>query len=71
MMLNKAAEVDRMICGSERLFFLDYLFLNIRFRHVQKARIQSRDALADALQVSHRLLKAQVEKDHDLDQEIK
>ncbi|KAK0453073.1 Spc98 family-domain-containing protein [Armillaria borealis] len=39
--------------------------------HVQKVRIQSRDALADALQVSHRLLKAQVEKGHDLDQEIK
>ncbi|KAK0453067.1 hypothetical protein EV421DRAFT_648340 [Armillaria borealis] len=39
--------------------------------HVQKARIQSRDALADALQVSRRLLKMQVEKGHDLDQEIK
>ncbi|KAK0242180.1 hypothetical protein EDD85DRAFT_946326 [Armillaria nabsnona] len=39
--------------------------------HVQKARIQSRDALPDALQVSCRLLKTQVEKGHDLDQEIK
>ncbi|KAK0206027.1 Spc98 family-domain-containing protein [Desarmillaria ectypa] len=39
--------------------------------HVQKARIQSRDALADALQVLHRFLKAQVEKGHDLDEEIK
>ncbi len=48
-----------------------FLFLIICFRHVQKARIQSRDALADALQVSRRLLKEQVEKGHDLDQEIK
>ncbi|KAG7446033.1 uncharacterized protein BT62DRAFT_950010 [Guyanagaster necrorhizus] len=39
--------------------------------HVQKARIQSRDALADALQVSHKALKVQIEKAHDLDQEIK
>ncbi|KAK0498251.1 Spc98 family-domain-containing protein [Armillaria luteobubalina] len=39
--------------------------------HVQKARIQSRDALADALHVSHKLLKVKIEKDHDLDQEIK
>ncbi|PBL01964.1 hypothetical protein ARMGADRAFT_1005417 [Armillaria gallica] len=68
MALNKVgiilgeAEVDRMIRGSERLLVLDYLFLNICFRHVQKARIQSRDALADALQVSRRLLKTQVEK---------
>ncbi|KAK0467793.1 Spc98 family-domain-containing protein [Desarmillaria tabescens] len=39
--------------------------------HIQKARIQSRDALADALQASHKLLKVQIEKEHDLDQEIK
>ncbi|KAF9000531.1 hypothetical protein BDZ89DRAFT_1246804 [Hymenopellis radicata] len=39
--------------------------------HVQKARIQSHDALADALETSYKRLKENFEKEHDLDQEIK
>ncbi|KAF9021849.1 hypothetical protein BDZ89DRAFT_1198266 [Hymenopellis radicata] len=39
--------------------------------HVQKARIHSHDALADALETSYKRLKENFEKEHDLDQEIK
>ncbi|KAF7338002.1 hypothetical protein MVEN_02024100 [Mycena venus] len=39
--------------------------------HAQKARVHSRDALAEALQTCYRRLKHQAAQDHDLDQEIK
>ncbi|KAJ7094376.1 Spc98 family-domain-containing protein [Mycena epipterygia] len=39
--------------------------------HAQKARINSRDALAEALQTSYRRLKHQAGQEKDLDQEIK
>lgn len=40
-------------------------------RHVQKARIQSHDTLADALETCYKRLKEIFEKENDLDQEIK
>ncbi|KAJ7766862.1 Spc98 family-domain-containing protein [Mycena metata] len=39
--------------------------------HAQKARINSRDTLAEALQTSYGRLKRQAAQEHDLDQEIK
>ncbi|KAH9938094.1 Spc98 family-domain-containing protein [Fomitopsis serialis] len=39
--------------------------------HVQKARVNSHDVLADALEAVHRTLKTQAEQNNDLDSEIK
>lgn len=40
-------------------------------RHIQKARINSRDQLAEALDTSYRQLKEHLSKDNDLDQQTK
>ena len=40
------------------------------FSRAERARINSQDAWADALQLSFTLLKSQVEKIHDIDSEI-
>ncbi|KAJ7940262.1 Spc98 family-domain-containing protein [Mycena leptocephala] len=57
---------------------VDMGLLTVRFTampcstsHAQKARINSRDALAEALQTSYRRLKHQAAQEPDLDQEIK
>ena len=51
--------------------YASLLVLNLPCSHAFKARINSRDELAEALEISYQQLKSEVQRHTDVDQELK